>query len=408
MDRAARKLRLMFCVVNDSVARYFLKLLVDLISSGQLAAALPRYRLELVRCETQDEALARLRRYGSEPEPQAVMLISDALVESVADVRATESWMPSYWAKDVADAIGPCGVTIAIMQVPRRVADIDRALPRSATSAQLLATLTLAADKLTYMSRPEKRAYPSPFEVRLIRWQHELLEYFRLRHRIYKIMGYLRDEIENAPSQLEIDWCDSIALHCGAYERLRDGRETLVGTARVVIASSATPHKHANQLALYKQWTEKLAAGDPVLNQALANQVLELELPIFHSQNLSGIFRQVVQSDEVCGELSRVIVAEDYRGAGLSRQLVEFALAEAGRAGIKRLFLECLDVHQELYGKFGFQRLDGARGTVIGVNKTMLAMELYPLVGRELPLPPAKAPALPPAASDAAESRGHA
>ena len=190
------------------------------------------------------------------------------------------------------------------------------------------------------------------------------------------------------------------------HERLRDGRETLVGTARVVIASSAAPQKHANLLSLYKQWVEKLAAGDPVLNKAVANQVLELELPIFHSQNLSGIFRKSVQDDEVCGELSRVIVAEDYRGAGLSRQLVEFALAEAGRAGIQRLFLECLEVHQELYGKFGFQRLPGATGTVIGVNKTMLAMELYPLPGRAPQ--PAQAAALPPAASGAAESHGHA
>jgi len=406
MDRDARKLRLVFCVVNDVAARHFWKLLVDVVGSGQLAVAVPRYRVELVRCETQHEVLARLRRYSSEPEPQAVILISDSLVESVADIRATDSWTPSYWAKDVADAIGTCGVTISIMQEPRRVADIDRSLARSTTSEQLLATLKLAADKLTYMSRPDKRAYPSPFEVRLIRRQTELLEYFRLRHRIYKIMGYLRDEIENAASQMDIDWCDSIALHCGAYERLRDGRETLVGTARVVIASSEMAQKHAGLLSLYKQWTERLAAGDPVLNKVVSNQVLELELPIFHSQNMSGIFRKAVQNDEVCGELSRVIVAEDYRGAGLSRQLVEFALAEAGRAGIQRLFLECLDVHQELYGKFGFRRLDGARGTVIGVNKTMLAMELYPLTGRAAA--PAQADTLPPVASGAAESRGHA
>ena len=408
MDRAARLLRLVFCVIDDAAARHFLKLLVELIGGGQLAAALPRYRVELVRCESQHEALERLRRYAGAAEPQAAILISDVLVESVADIRATDSWTPSYWAKDVADAIGSAGVTISIMREPRRVADIDRTLCRAATSGQLLATLKLAADKLAYMSRPEKRDYPSPFEVRLIRRQTELLEYFRLRHRIYKIMGYLRDEIENAPSQLEIDWCDSIALHCGAYEQLRDGRETLVGTARVVIASSDMPQKHAGLLALYKQWTERLAASDPVLNlnQAVSNQALELELPIFHSQNLSGIFRQTVQNDEVCGELSRVIVAEDYRGAGLSRQLVEFALAEAGRAGIQRLFLECLDVHQELYGKFGFRRLAGAKGTVIGVNKTMLAMELYPLSGRSPA--PAQAPAQPPAVSGAAESRGHA
>ena len=405
MSSAARKLRLVFCQADETATRPLLKLLVDLVSGGELAAALPAYEPALVRCQTQHEAIARLRKYSSEPEPPAVILISDSLVESVADISATESWLPSNWGKEIADAIGPCGVTIAIMDNPRRVRDIDRSVGHNLGRDELLAALQLAADKLTYMSRPEKRDYPAPFEVRLIRKQHELLEYFRLRHRIYRVMGYLRDEIENAPSQLEIDWCDSIALHCGAYERLPGGRDKLVGTARVVIASSATPQKHASQIALYKQWTERLAAGDPVLKKALQSQVLELELPIFHSQaNLSGIFRQIVQSDEICGELSRVIVAEDYRGAGLSRKLVQFALDEAARSGISRLFLECLDVHVELYGKFGFRQLKGSQGAVIGVNKTMQAMELYPLPGRAAPLKPAAPLA---AARAVAENRGH-
>lgn len=376
MDRAATNLKLLVHAANDATGRYFWKLLVDLVSSGTLEAEIPRYRFELVRCPNSDDALAHLRHCARNPDQQAVMLLSDSLVESVGDISAVESWMPSNWGKEVGDALGTHGVKIAVMDEPRRVVDIDRALARNAKAPQLLATLKLAADKLAYMARPEKRPGKPNIEVRLIRRQTDLLDYFRLRHRIYKIMGYLREEIENAPTQMEIDWCDSISLHCAAYERLKGGRERLAGTARVVVASSASPRRHADLLGMYRQWVTKLAASDPVLDLAI-DRTLDLELPIFHSQNLSHILKQSVDKDEVYGEMSRVIVAEDYRGGGLSRQLAEFAMQEAERAGVNHLFLECLELHEELYRGFGFQRIKGARGSVIGVNKTMIAMDRY-------------------------------
>jgi GNAT superfamily N-acetyltransferase len=314
-------------------------------------------------------------------------LLSDSLAESVKDISAIESWMPSFWGKEAGDALGMQGVKIAIVDELRRVTDIDRTLIRTAKSPQLLQTLKLAADKLTYMSRPEKRGETPAIEVRLVGRQHELLEYFRLRHRIYGIMGYLAHEIENAPSRMEMDWCDSIALHCAAYQRLKGGRQVLAGTARVVVASSVQPQRHAELLAKYRHWVATLARNDPTLAQAF-EQPLGLELPIFHSQNLGRVMKQAIEADEVCGELSRVIVAEEYRGGGLSRKLVEFAVQEAARAGVTRLFLECLDLHEELYRQFGFEKIEGAKASVIGVNKTMIAMQRR-LTEAGAPRPPA-------------------
>lgn len=373
MDAPA-DLKLVFCCAGKPAGSYFSKLLVELISSGTLEQEIPRYKCDLVRCDSQEEALARLRQYATIKERPAVILISDALAESVKDISSVESWMPSSWGKEAGDALGIHGVKIAIVDQPRRVTDIDRTLSRAAKAPQLLETLKLAADKIAYMSRPEKRGETPAIEVRLIRRQHELLDYFRLRHRIYRIMGYLQQEIESAPSQMEMDWCDSIALHCAAYQRLKGGREVLAGTARVVLASSANPQKHADLLGMYKQWVANLAAGDPVLDLAV-DQTLGLELPIFHSQKLGRVLKQAIETDEVYGELSRVIVAEDFRGGGLSRKLVEFAMQEASRAGVTHLFLECLDLHEELYRQFGFEKIEGARASVIGVNKTMIAMQ---------------------------------
>jgi predicted GNAT family N-acyltransferase len=176
---------------------------------------------------------------------------------------------------------------------------------------------------------------------------------------------------------MEVDWCDTISLHFGAYELTREGRDTLVGTARVVVGSSQL-EEHSSLLAAYQRWTTALVAQDEVLRNRLTNRVLGLELPIFHSQDLSGIFRDVVLHNEVCGELSRVIVGEDYRGTGLSTRLVRTALCEAAKVGVKRMFLECLEVHEPLYRRFSFQKIEGKAGAVIGVNKTMVAMQSYP------------------------------
>jgi GNAT superfamily N-acetyltransferase len=396
---APADLKLVFCCTGKPTGSYFSKLLVELISSGQLEQEVPRFKFDLVRCDSQEEALARLRQYAAIKERPAVVLISDALAESVKDISAVESWMPSSWGKEASDALGIHGVKIAIVDQPRRVTDIDRTLCRAAKSPQLLEALKLSADKIAYMSRPEKRGAAPAIEVRLIRRQHELLDYFRLRHRIYKIMGYLPQEIESAPSQMDMDWCDSIALHCAAYQRLKGGREVLAGTARVVVASSANPQKHADLLAKYRHWVANLAAADPVLDLAV-DRTLGLELPIFHSQKLGRILKQAIETGEVYGELSRVIVSEDFRGGGLSRKLVEFAMQEAARTGVTHLFLECLDLHEPLYKQFGFERIEGARGSVIGVNKTMIAMQ------RRLPAAPQSTPPVAPAATASSKSPG--
>ncbi|HEX5106724.1 MAG TPA: hypothetical protein VFV87_23045, partial [Pirellulaceae bacterium] len=315
MPAAPTELKLIFCAVNEGVGRYFWKQLVELVSSGQFEQEIPRYKFDLVRCATEEEALARLRQYAAAADKPALILLSDGLVEAAGPISTIDSWLPTSWAKEVGDVLGARGIKIAITDESRQVTDIDRTLVHKAKPAIILEALKLAAEKLTYMARPEKRAASPAIEVRLIRRQHELLDYFRLRHRIYRLMGYLRADIESAPSQMEMDWCDSIALHIAAYERLRGGREILAGTARVVVASSATPQKHGDLLAMYKHWVENLAGGDPVLGQAI-EQTLELELPIFHSQNLARVLKQAVEKEEVYGELSRVIVAEDYRGGG--------------------------------------------------------------------------------------------
>jgi predicted GNAT family N-acyltransferase len=372
-------LKLVLCIVDESTHNRFLTALQNLATNGKLAARLPSYRFEMTPCEAPIQVIDCLHRHLT-GENRAAILLFDAPSDPVSGGRDIDLCEAPSWVREVCDEFKTnCG-TIAIMRNPRRVRNVDRMMGRTANSEQLLDTLKLVADKLVYTSKPTKRTLPAQIEVRLIRKQHELLDYFKLRHRIYKIMGYLEEEIENAASQMEINWCDKIALHIGAYEQIREPSESLVGTARVVVGTTADARKRPGLLASYDEWVTTLASRDPVLQQSLIKGVLPLQLPIFQSQKMFNIFLEVLRHDEVCGELSRVIVREDYRGTGLSSRLVEFALAEAAKVGVNRMFLECLEIHESMYERLGFKRIQGTSGTVISVNQTMVAMELsHPL-----------------------------
>lgn len=57
------------------------------------------------------------------------------------------------------------------------------------------------------------------------------------------------------------------------------------------------------------------------------------------------------------GELGNVAVAEEYRGRGIGRKLVEAVLARAGDRGVREVFLEVRKSNacaQNLYKTFGF------------------------------------------------------
>ena len=370
-----RELKFVLCIGEKPSRQKFQTLLRGLARNGALGTQVPAYRFEVANCETRNEAMNCVREHLAVSETNAAILAFDIPGDRLAGNRETDARQPAQWAEELREIKANCA-TLAIMENPRRLPDIDRVIDLRTGSGRLLEVLKLLTDRLFYTSRPEKQTAPTPpVELRLISKQRELMDYFKLRHRIYKVMGYLEEEIENTPSQMEIDWCDTISLHFGAYAGIGDPENFLIGTARVVISSSSSNKRQA-LLDSYRQWVTALVNQDPVLQQSLRRGVLPLELPIFQSQKLSFIFREALRREEVCGELSRVIVAEDYRGIGLSKLLVEFALCEAAKVGVNRMFLECLLLHEKLYERFGFKRIDGARGTVISVNQTMIGMEL--------------------------------
>jgi GNAT superfamily N-acetyltransferase len=369
-------IKLVVCILDRVTREQILNLLADLTTNGRLITKMQDFCFEIVWFESQRQAIDCVRHHIAAGDKRAALLLFDIPTDSVTGHRAVDSCGLPDWDEEVRNEIKTkCG-TIAIMSSPRRLRDIDRVIGRSVKSEQLLDALLLVTDRLAYTAVPLKRTLSDEPELRLIRRQHELLDYFKFRYRIYKIMGYLDEETEGATSQMEINWCDRISLHIGAYVPIGEQRDSLVGTARVVVGTTSDTYKRSVLLTSYDQCVTALASQDPILKQALSKGVLPLQLPIFHSQRLFSIFHEALIRKEVCGELSRVIVTENYRGTGLSSRLVEFAVAEAAKIGVSRMFLECLAIHESLYRRLGFKRIEATSGTVISVNQTMIAMEL--------------------------------
>jgi predicted GNAT family N-acyltransferase len=290
-----------------------------------------------------------------------VILISDSLVDEDRPAEVALALIDQFASK-------PCGL-IGMTESGSRVAEIDRVVKSGGSAASLRQAIEMVAARLHYISPPSPAERKLKFTIRRISGEFELKKYFQLRHQIYSIMGYLDERKEGAPSRMDIDASDATALHFGAFYRSK-GYETLVGTFRIVLTDQST--------SAFADWTRVLLDSDPQLRSLVQDElsIFTLRLPIFHSQQLDEQLQRSIEGNLLCAELSRVIVAHDYRGLGLSRLLVEQAKQEALQQRVHTFYLECLRIHEPMYSKHGFKTIQGKRGRVQGVNRTMIPMEL--------------------------------
>lgn len=325
----------------------------------------------IVQTETLANTAEELNRWYAQSESSGAIVLSDLLVEG--------SEITSYAKTLFKDFGEQLYATIAVMDHPVRILDIDRIVAPKCTEVELFETFKLCADRLGYLRRPRQKQSPRSVDIRLLRQHHEFLDYFRLRHAVYMPMSYLGGLVERAPSRMEIDWFDKTSFHIGAFEKTEYGRERLIGTVRLITTEPI--NKYHSQMA------SEAARLDKVLNEIVVNGAVMWMLPVFqgHAEMIREI-RDAALRGLVFGEVSRVIVHPDYRGGGLSHRLCDFAICTAADAGVEELFLECLPIHADIYRKVGFETFSELSGKVYGIDRTMIVMHL-PLRPRELPTP---------------------
>ena len=317
--------------------------------------------------EDQSKVLEWLHGYFLKGDSRPLVLISDLLKppsESIEGCLTRECQV-----RFAHHALG----TIAIRPSGERVTDIDRIIKPDVTREDLTHALVLLIGRLEYLTAPIARPKfdPDSIILRPLRSdnEREFREYFRLRHRVYAQMGYLDEAMEANSSKLEMNEADTHSIHLGAFWRSGFG-EVLIGSARVATNGEADP--------MLVELFARIAETDPVSKHRL-NDAYPLSLAIFQThKTLAGRMMDILRNRKKCGELSRVIVDRSFRGAGISGRLITEALETAVAKGIKPIFLECLKIHEQIYEKHGFKRLDGAEASVIDVKRTMIAMELQP------------------------------
>jgi len=361
-------------VANQAVRARLMTLLTSLQASGRLRARSINGPFAIVPNASPDAALDALSDHFANDDSAMAIVISDMLTETTGTFPHAHPELTS-WAKELMDSFrGQPVVTVAVTGDCARIADIDRVLPADCTEVQLLKTLQILFQKLLYLRVPERRPLRKPVVVRELQSEAELLACFRLRHRVYRVMGYIEEDVEQVSSRMEIDWCDTRAIHVGAFE-INGASERLVGTARVTCTDLLESE--------YGDRVRDLASQDRVLRRRMETGVMTMQLPVFQSmrsQRMNDLYADAIVCEKNCGELSRVIVSPDHRGSGLANLLVKFAIYQANRGNVDPLLLECLEIHERIYNAFGFRRIEGVSGRVIGVDKSMIAMELTPVV----------------------------
>lgn len=309
---------------------------------------------------------------NNEKSKRGMILVSDQLVadDEKRSLEFSEKYEPQKWVggfrHEYSDQlVALIGVT---PHVDQRVADIDQLIQPDFKDPSMESILKRAIGALIYKTPPppkdesRKAEIKNYMEIRLLSTPSELRNYFHLRHQVYSILGYLSVSLEGCDSQLEIDGCDQYSLHIGAFFR-----ETLVGTARII--ASEYPDRNVAQIV------NELASEDLDVEENM-NRVIQVGLPVFQSNPINSRVAELNIKNRKYGELSRVIVHWDYRGAGISNQIMEYSIGQAIEYGFSTLFLECLEIHQKYYEKHGFKRVPGMHfRRVVHIDKKVIAME---------------------------------
>jgi len=180
-------------------------------------------------------------------------------------------------------------------------------------------------------------------EIRVLDSAAELIEAYRLRYEVYGPLGYIKTPNR---SRLEIDEYDASALPFGAFD---PATGLMVGTLRLIMVDEQPDHRELVHSIVAE-------IGDPALT-ARATGIRPHALPSIVSDEFDRQIDLFNPDDYPVHELSRAIVRPRFRGAGVSRGLMEFGIAHAARSGPAVLAGGCIAEHLPMYARYGYSSL---------------------------------------------------
>ncbi len=191
-------------------------------------------------------------------------------------------------------------------------------------------------------------------EIRSPATDAELSGYFSLRYRVWKEVGYLRDENRDTRVEWEIDFWDRTAVPLCAITP--DGKA--IGCVRLISNLGA---EEPNYVARIQDLLD--AAGDRRLRDLFRFQHTPTHPfdVLFEFPGFRAKFRELLRSRTVVAEIGRVAVDPNHRGQCLSEVLVDSAVSLAKSRRVECLLLACHENLGPLYAKSGFEPVAGLR-----------------------------------------------
>jgi GNAT superfamily N-acetyltransferase len=203
--------------------------------------------------------------------------------------------------------------------------------------------------------------------IRELSSTEDFVQYFSLRYKIWRTMGYLPSVCDCEDSGLEINYSDRTAYPIGAFNVAGE----LIGCTRLVFQIGHDSHHLPvlSDLVISKN-DDKLSANfDYPLKMVHPFDVLE------SFAGFRAYFANLVRDKVNYAEVSRVIVSPEYRREGLGEVLVDSLLSLARRYGVSLLFLACHGDLRPFYQRCGFNVLpDLSCEHFAGVNAPAIAM----------------------------------
>ncbi|RCS54002.1 hypothetical protein DTL42_02270 [Bremerella cremea] len=292
-----------------------------------------------------------------------VIIVSDQLTPSDAANQSEVNEVISEHLDDLPVA------TLGLGERELWITDIDQVISRTATYSVCVETLKRLFQKLEYLLPPTNRKTDtlSHYEVRPLQTLDEFRKALKLRHEVYDIMGYLSEAYYRTGSKLELNWCDSFSQHYGVFTESKAGGSELIATGRVVLTD--------DNPELSVGWVNSLIKTNRLLRRYIESQqdaLARFRLPAFEAFSLQEELGKAFDT-QVWGELSRIIVRREWRGYGVSKNLIRFIMDDMASRKVNGCLLECLGLHMPLYKQHGYRSI-GQRGESFGIGKTMVGM----------------------------------
>ena len=296
----------------------------------------------------------------------AVILLSDQVVgerhEHSADKRGL-AWELRKQALTHRAIIYIIAVAQQGLAIPHLV---DNTISEDANEEAICHHLVKAFRSILYRCPPTKSLMDpaESVQVKMVDSFDELKESLRLRHRIYKLLGYSHEIASEADGCVDLDPYDAAALHFVAIASSGDLR-TVIGTARLVCYSfDSLSGSILGNSASFPEWRRAVAEWLATRSASLRSEVFSSEgmagLPVLETFDIVTLTESLNISCARLGEVGRVVVAEKFRGLGISRLLVRACLAAASDLGLGQLLLDCIPQHMPIYRKCGFKQVSGA------------------------------------------------